>query len=804
MKPYLTIAGLLVCTTVIPSLGQQHSISGRVTSESGETLIGATVSVPALAKGVSTNNYGFYTFSLPSGEHTILVSYVGYGTQRQEVQLTADRTINFSLLEDEIALNEVVVSADRKDDFQRKADASVHKIEAQAIKQIPMVVGESDIIKAIQLLPGVSSVNEGAGGFNVRGGSVDQNLVLLDEATVFNAAHLFGFFSVFNTDAIKTATLYKGGIPAEYGGRLSSVLDIYGLEGNKKRHEIKGGIGLLASRLMVNGPLAKSGTEGAKASYLVAARRSYADLFLRLSSDPAINQNTIYFYDVNAKVNYTANERNRFYLSWYTGRDQLRINNSTETGWGNLTGTLRWNHLFGPKLFTNTSLIYSDYNYTLGFPIGNQFNWKANLINYTLKTDFIYYLSDEAELKFGYATNATEFLPGEITPLGAESNVRPRTFPQKNSWENNVYGALKASVWDKLNLEIGIRLTNFNRLGSDSVKVYEGNQPIVYDAQSQSYRENEVRDYRVYDRRQRFGMQFFAAPRASLSYLLDSASSVKVSYNRMIQNIHLISNTTTTTPLDLYIPSGPDVDAQTADQISVGYFRGLRNNQFNLSVESFYKWIHRQYDFYDGATLLFNPNPENTLLPGEGRAYGVEFLLKKDQGNLTGWLSYTYSRSLRRITEDYGGPGINRGQEYASNFDKPHNLALVLSYQLRPRLLLATNFVFQSGRPATYPVSKYTYQGLLLPEYSDRNEYRLPSYHRLDFSLIWQGPSARRFRHRWIFGVYNVYNRQNAATIYFKEQTVDGSDDTPGIGVGKATQLTYYGIIPSVTWEFEF
>lgn len=805
LRLYFSVAAVFILfVKLTPSFGQQFSVSGHIASQSGETLIGATVSVPTLSRGVITNKYGFYTLSLPQGAHTIRVSYVGYATLTQTIQLSEDKTVDFSLAEEEVALNEVVVSAQREDDFQRKADISVHKIDAQAIKQIPMVLGESDIIKAIQLLPGVSSVNEGAGGFNVRGGSVDQNLVLLDESTIFNAAHLFGFFSVFNTDAIKTATLYKGGIPAEYGGRLSSVLDIYGLEGNKSKFQAKGGLGLLSSRLMLNGPLFKKGEENAKASYLIAARRSYADLFLRLSSDPAINQNTIYFYDLNAKLNYTINERNRLYLSLYNGRDQLRISNSTETGWGNFTGTLRWNHLFSQKLFANTSLIYSNYNYNLGFPIGNQFNWKANLINYTLKTDFAYYLSDQTELKFGFATNVTDYLPGDITPVGTDSNVLPTTYPNKQAWENNGYGAIKTTVQEKLALEVGIRLTNFNRLGADSVKVYLDKQPIIYDPQSQSYRENAVTGYSAYKKGESFNAKFFVAPRLSASYWINSASSVKASYNRMVQNIHLISNTTTTTPLDLYIPSGPYVEAQTADQVSAGYFRSLQNNQLKLSVESFYKWIHRQYDFYDGAALLFNRNPENTLLPGRGRAYGLEFLLKKDRGNLTGWLSYTYSRSLREITEDYGGPGINDGQEYASNYDKPHNLALVLSYQLSPRVQLATNFIYQSGRPATYPVSKYFYQGLLLPQYSNRNEYRLPDYHRVDLSLTWLGKQRKRLKQKWIFGLYNAYNRQNAATIYFKEQTVDGTDDTPGIGIGKATQLTFYGIIPSVTWEFEF
>lgn len=796
--------GILAFTSFVAQ-AQKVALSGYVKdAATNEFLIGATLQLEGTGAGVVTNAYGYYSLLVEAGQVTLLISYIGYERQRQVLEVRQNTTLDFHLTAASDVLQEVVVSANRADENVSQLEMSVEKLNAKIVKQIPAVLGEADLLKSIQLLPGVTAPTEGSGGFNVRGGAADQNLVLLDEAIVYNPSHLLGFFSVFNADAIKDVTLYKGGVPARFGGRLSSVLDIRMNEGNNKKFEAAGGIGLLSSRLTVEGPFTRAREEGARGSFLISGRRSYADLFLPLSSDTTINRNKLYFYDLNFRSNFRAGKNDHLFLSGYFGRDVIDVPNGFGNSWGNATATLRWNHLFGSRMFMNTSLVYSNYDYLITFYPGNSFRWQSALENINAKADFTWFLTNSHQLDFGFGSILYRFEPGTINPAGSTSTVTPTTFGRSRAIENYVYAQNEHRISKALTLGYGLRVSHFAQLGLDSLRRYANNQPVVFDALLNNYRPGTLLGRDPVRTNEVLNPTFGFEPRINLNYTFNSNQSLKASYHRMYQYIHLLSSSTAPTPLDIYTPSSSWIKPQVADQWALGYFRNFRQDQFELSAEVYYKNMQNQFDFIDGASPLLNDAPETIILNGHSRAYGLEMMVRKNTGRLTGWVSYTLSRTERKTPGIGGGPGINQGNFYPTNYDKPHNVAITGTYELSKRWSLSANFIFQSGRPITYPVAKYTFAGLSIPEYSQRNEHRLPAYHRMDVAATLKNRKKRKGQGQWVFGIYNVYNRQNAASITFREELTNNDETGLGTGINKAYKLTYFGLVPSVTYEFKF
>jgi len=769
---------------------QEFTLSGRVTdNNSNETLIGVNLIFPELSTGVVTNDYGYYSIKLPAGEHRIMLTYIGYSSIESAINITGNTQQNFELKEASENLDEVVITNDIEMLNIKKPEMSVNRLSIGTIKKIPVVFGEVDVVRSLLLLPGVSNAGEGSSGFNVRGGAVDQNLILLDEATIYNSSHLFGLFSVFNPDAIKDLKLYKGGIPAEYGGRVSSVLDIYQRDGNSKKFEMQGGIGAISSRLLAEGPIVKD-----KGSYLVGARSSYAHLFLKLTD----NENVAYFYDVNTKLTYALDDSNKLLLSGYFGRDVFNISENFENTYGNTVVNLRWNHVLSDNVFTNLSTIYSNYYYGLNLNFVG-FNWDSGIKNLNLKYDFNHYISEKLKLKYGLQSTYYIFNPGEIEPIDETSGINYFKLNDKYALENAIYLSAEQNLTGNVSLEYGLRLSNFLRLGQDGFNSYVNDEPVAYDTRTRIYSEGDILDTQDISRGEVLESFTNLEPRLAIAYNFANDQSFKLSYNRMNQYLHLISNTSSPTPLDVWMPSGPYIKPQKLDQYAVGYFRNLKNGAYSLEVEGFYKSIANRIDYIDGANLIANNAIERVLLNGEARAYGMEILLRKNKGRLTGWLAYTLSKSEQRTPgRNDLELGINNGEWYRTNYDKPHDLTFTASYDLNKTWDLNANFIYQTGLATTFPNGQYEYEDLNIPVYSDRNEDRLPSYHRLDLSATYYPKKnrGRKIESSWNLGIYNVYNRQNANSISFRE-----NEDTRR---NEAVRLTLFGIIPSVTYNFKF
>jgi len=761
-------------------------ISGYVSDlESDESLIGVSVLLQELNTGTITNEYGFFSLTLPAGVYTVQIRYLGFETLTRELSLNEDVNENFELTPQAEVLDEVIVEENIELLNVRNPQMSVNKLAINTIKKIPAVLGEVDVIKSITLLPGVTNAGEGASGFNVRGGAADQNLILLDEAILFNSSHLFGFFSVFNPDAIKDIQLYKGGIPASYGGRASSVLNIYQKEGNRKKFESQGGIGLISSRLLLEGPLKKE-----KSSFLIGGRSSYAHLFLPLIE--SVDNNKAYFYDLNTKLSYTLNDRNTVYLSGYFGRDVFDINNLFDLAYGNSVANFRWNHLFSNKLFSNLSLIYSDYDYTLDFGLA-EFDWNLGITNFNFKYDFKHYLNDKIKLEYGLNGIYYKFDPGFIQPTAENSPVQARKLENKFAFENAVYAGVSYQLSSKINLQAGLRLSNFLRLGQ-KMNTYANDNPLLYIESSQIYEEAQPTGSVTYSKGEVIKSFTYPEPRFSMAYQLDSDQSFKLSFNRMAQYLHLISNTNSPTPIDVWAPSGKYIDPQLLDQVAVGYFKIFDNNRYNLEVEAFYKTIQNRLDYIDGAELIANDAIEQILLTGQARAGGLEVLFRKNEGKLTGWIAYTLSRSEQQTPGRTSSEvGINYGNWYATPYDKTHDISITTNYDLNKRWNLNANFIYQTGQPITYPNAQYQFSGFSIPNFESRNSSRLPAYHRLDVSAVY---SPKKRSGEWVFGIYNFYNRKNAASIRFQENLETGRNE--------ALRLTIFGIIPSVTYNFKF
>lgn len=781
---------LLVLLCTLSYSQQKYTISGTVSEEeTGETLIGVNVIIPELRTGAITNEYGFYSITLPEGTYDVTYSSLGMETQVVTIQLTENIRRNVSMGSDAEQLDEVVIETDVERASIKAPQMSVNTLTAETIKNIPVVLGEADVVKSILLLPGVTNAGEASSGFNVRGGAADQNLILLDEATIFNSSHLFGFFSVFNPDAIKDVKLFKGGIPARYGGRVSSVLEIFQKEGNSKELKINGGIGAVASRLLAEGPIVKD-----KAAFLVGGRASYAHLFLPLFDI----DNRAYFYDLNTKINYRINERNNIFLSGYFGRDLFSINDSFVNVYGNALGNFRWNHIFSDKLFSNLSIIYSDYYYGLELDFVG-FEWNSGIQNFNIKYDLKHYLSDKLQVNYGINNIYYSFNPGKIEPNNPNSGILEEQLIKKYADEFAAYVDVEHTLTDKLRVQYGLRLSHFIRFGQDELNVYTNNNPVEFDTFLLIYKPSEPIGVSNPGRSGQLASFTNLEPRASLSYVFNDDVSIKASYTRIAQYLHLLSNTSSPTPLDVWTPSGPFVEPQLLDQYAFGFFKNFKDREFTLETEVFYKDVQNRIDYIDGANLIANNAIEQVILNGEARAYGWEFLFRKNSGKLQGWIAYTLSKSEQRTPPRNSGEiGINNGEWYNTPYDKTHDIALYGNYELNDKWSFNGNFVFQTGQPTNFPIGQFEFQGLVIPYYGLRNSTRLPNYHRLDIAatLTPRKNKGRNWQSEWVFSIYNVYNRMNSASINFRQ-----NQDT---GVNEAVRTSIFGIVPSVTYNFKF
>ncbi|QRM87695.1 TonB-dependent receptor [Lacinutrix sp. WUR7] len=769
---------------------EKFTLSGTIQeATSNETLISVNIIVPELQTGTTTNEYGFYSITLPEGNYKVIISYIGFAEVVETINLSQNITKNYSLVEATQNLDEVVIKENVERLNIKKPQMSVNVLSSSTIKQIPAILGEPDVIKAITMLPGVTTAGEGASGFNVRGGAADQNLILLDEATIYNSSHLFGFFSVFNPDAIKDLKLYKGGIPARYGGRVSSVLDIYQKEGNNKSFHANGGIGIVSSRLLIEGPIQKE-----KASFLLGGRSSYAHLFLPLFDVDS----KAYFYDLNTKISYKINKNNNVYLSGYFGRDVFSLSDSFKNTYGNSVLNFRWNHLFSNKLFSNTSLIYSDYYYGLDLNF-IEFKWNSGIRNFNFKYDLKHYLNDKIKLQYGLNSIYHKFNPGEIEPSSPSSGINPRKLIDKYAFENAIYIDAEHKLTDKLTASYGLRYSSFLRLGQKELNVYENDNPILFNEALQIYEKADPIGIESSSKSEVLESFGNLEPRLALAYQLNNNTSIKASYNRLSQYLHLLSNTSSPTPLDVWTPSGKYAKPQLLDQVAIGYFKNFKDRIFSLEVESFYKKVKNRIDYIDGADLIANDAIEQIILNGKARAYGLEVLFRKNEGRFKGWFAYTLSKSEQKTPgRTPAETGINNGNWYNTAYDKTHDVSITASYDLNLKWTFNANFLLQSGQPVTYPNGQYEYNGVTIPSYANRNEFRLPTYHRLDISANYtpKPDKQKGWQTYWVFGIYNMYNRRNAASISFRE-----NEDTRA---NEAVRLSIFGIVPSVSYNFKF
>jgi hypothetical protein len=755
-------------------IAQKKVLSGTVRdANTGETLIGVVITEDLAQVSTSTNSYGFYSLLLPQGNRTVSVSYVGYETQTKVLSLNESIKYDVELIPNQNKLEEVIVSGTRRSKNVKSPQMGAFKFSTEEIKNVPVLFGEKDLLKTIQLLPGVQSGGEGSANFFVRGGGGDQNLILLDEAIVYNASHLLGFFSTFNSDAVKDVQLYKGGIPSQYGGRISSVLDIAMVDGNQKEFSAEGGIGLIASRLKVSAPLSDG-----RGSFMISGRRTYADLFLKLSSDQDVKQSKLYFYDLNAKLNYRIDDRNKIFVSGYFGKDDLGFSDKFGFNWGNSTATIRWNHIFNDRLFGNTSLIYSDFNYNVGVN-GNSgdFDIASKIGNFILKQDFSFYPSNSSTIRFGVNALNQTIRPASLS-ADEDANVNSIRIEKRKGWDISAYFSHEWKATERLSLLYGLRLSDFMVIGPGTFFSFDGERDVVGE---QYFGNGTVAKHYIN-----------LEPRLSASLLLNSQSSIKLSYNRMVQNLHQLTNSTSALPTDQYVLSSLNIKPQLADQVAFGYFRNFSENTYEFSVESYYKSMDNQIDFRTGADLQANKLLEGELLFGKGRAYGLEFLLRKSRGKLSGWIGYTLSKSERKFN------GINQGNWFNARQDRTHDVSIVTMYKLSDKWSFGANLIFNSGNAVTYPAGKYDLNNTTLFYYTERNSHRAPNYHRLDLSATYEPQkSNKRFTSSWTFGIYNAYNRRNAYIVDFRE-----NENNPTIT--EAYQIALFGIIPSVTWNFKF
>lgn len=785
MKFALILSLLLTSTFTFSQTN--YTLSGSIKDNtSGEDIIGARVTVAEIpGKGALTNVYGFYSLTLPAGEYTVSYQFIGYKQVVKKINLNDNFTQNLELVPSAEMLQEVEVTAEKLGENLKTTEMGVEKINVKDIESIPVLFGEQDVLKTMQLLPGVNSAGEGNAGFYVRGGGADQNLILLDGAPVYNASHLLGFFSVFNSDALKDVKLYKGAPPAEFGGRLSSVMDIKMKEGNSKKFSASGGIGLISSRLTLEAPIVKD-----KGSFIISGRRTYVDQFLRFSDNENLDGAGLFFYDFNAKANYRISEKDRIFVSAYSGRDQFKFGSNLQFDWGNITSTARWNHIYNGKLFGNATFVFSRYDYKIGIGEGpNKVEIGSRIQDFNFKKDFDYFINSNNTLKFGGNIIHHTFTPGDID-VGEGLGFTIDDIPPKYSLESALYVSNDQKVGNRLNLTYGLRYNNFTQIGPGETFDFADDGSVI--------------DTNFFDPLENVVTYHGLSPRLAVNYIVNEVSSVKASYSRTYQFMHLISNSTAALPTDIWLPSSPIIKPQIADQYSLGYFRNFKNNTIEFSAEAYYKDFQNVIDFRDGAEITLNPNVEGQLLFGIGRAYGVELLAKKKVGKFTGWVSYTLSKTENKIE------GINDFTWFSAKQDRTHDVSVVLMYKLNNRLDFSASWVYYTGNAVTFPSGKYEINGQVINEFTERNGYRMPDYHRLDLGITLKSKSTkiitdaennqievpRKFESSWNFSVYNAYGRENAYSITFQENEVTGATE--------AVQLALFKFIPSVTYNFKF
>ncbi|MGE0773373.1 MAG: carboxypeptidase-like regulatory domain-containing protein [Cyclobacteriaceae bacterium] len=764
---------------------EKFTINGYVKdSRNGEELIGVSVFVQELKTGTTTNAYGFYSITLPKGTYHLQFSYIGYKTRIEEIQLDQQIERNIDLQDETMEMQEVVVKGERVDANVSNIQMGHTQLNMDQVRKLPMVFGESDLIKTIQMQPGVITAGEGTSSFFVRGGSADQNLILIDEAPVYDPSHLFGLFSVFNSDVVKESELYRGGIPARFGGRLSSILEVRTKDGNNKNLAGSGGIGTMASRFMIEGPMKKE-----KSSFIVSARRSYVDAFLKLAGET----NLVYFYDMNAKLSWKHNNNNRFFVAFYNGRDDFDFDGVFGFGWGNATGTFRWNHLFNDRLFSNTTLIASNFDYKLGFDDPVQgFEWKSRLQQFSLNNDLNYFISPSSEVSFGYHLTFRRFAPATITPTTEGSIFQTVTLEKQFALDHAPYIDFKQKFGDKVETTLGVRLSIFQNVGPYDLPLYADPTDNV----------NIIRTgERSYERLETVKAYVNAEPRFSFLYILSPYNSIKASYSRMVQNTHLISSGTVPLPFNTWNPSGYYLKPQTSDQYSIGFFQNTHKHDYEFSVETFYKDMNNITDFADNASIFFNQDLSTEFRQGKSWAYGVELSAQKKEGRVTGFLSYTYSKVTRKV------PGVNSGIAFPANYDRRNALNVAAVYDLNKKWSFGADFVYGTGRPITVPSGRYEFGDLYQPDQiTERNGYRLPSYHRADVSatLTPQNRKQRKWQGQWVFSLYNMYSRKNPFSMYTRLRQ-DEEGNIIGNGTEKEARMIYlFPILPSVTYNFKF
>ena len=751
------------------------TLSGFVRdAKTGESLTGVVIYPKGKTQvSVTTNSYGYFSLSLSAGQYEIVFQYLGYKSKVIPMDMKSDSSVAVDLEEQSITLNEVTVSGEKNNHQVVSAD-DMTKLNVKEIQNIPVFFGEKDILKTIQLLPGISPVGEGNAGFYVRGGGADQNLILLDEAPVYNPSHLLGFFSTFTSEAIKDITVYKGGFPAEFGGRLSSVVDIKMNEGNNKEFHVSGGIGLISSRLAVEGPLLKH-----KGSFMVTARRTYADLFLKLlpskGADSTASKTTLYFYDLNFKANYEFSGKDHLYFSCYMGRDNFNLGSSLGLNWGNITATTRWNHIINDKLFSNTSLIFSRYSYNFNVAVGSAtMKVLSEIKDWNLKEDFHYYMNSNNLIKFGFNSIYHTFIPSKVD---SSSLFRVKPMDNRYALENAIYISNEQTISKHLKASYGLRYSIFSSIGPGTIYTYNEVADVV--------------DSVSYPKRKIYNTFAGFEPRFLVNYIVNDSSSIKATYARTRQYVHLLSNTTSATPFDLWVPSNKNILPEIADQYTLGYFRNFKNNMFETSVEVYYKTLQNQIDYRNGANLILNNKVESQLVFGKGSSYGAEFYIRKKYGKLTGWVSYTLSKTQRQFDD------INGGKTFLAKQDRPNNIAIVGMYEINPHLNFSATWIYYDGNAVTFPNGRYLVDGNVVPLYSERNGYRMPDYHRLDVGLTWIRKKTEKFEGSWNFSIYNVYARENAYAINFQA-------DPNNPAQMQAVQLSLFRIVPSITYNFKF
>jgi hypothetical protein len=780
---YRSLVLILLIASMNVSGQARYTLNGYIRDTlSGETIIGATLRVNG--SSVASNQYGFFSLTLPEGEYEAIVSHASYQTTSYKILLKENLEQSFYLLPRTAALNEVVVYSRRRDGNVREAQMGKVDLSMSQVRTLPAFMGEVDILKTIQLLPGVQSAGEGNAGFYVRGGGPDQNLIMLDDAVVYNTGHLFGFFSIFNSDAIKNTSLIKGGMPAQYGGRLSSVLDVTMKDGNLNNFQAEGGIGLIASRISLQGPIKKE-----KASYMVSARRTYIDAIAKpfVSKESNFYGSGYYFYDLNAKINYRFSEKDKIYLSGYFGRDVFTFRNTERAfraniPWGNSTGTLRWNRVFNRKLFANTTLVFNDYNFNFGAAQNNfEVNLASGIRDYSAKADFDFYPSSRHKIKFGALSTYHKFIPNVASGRQDSVVFKPSNESVKYALENALYIQDDWEVSEKVRINYGIRWSGFTQLGPYTVYEKDENQNKLDSIEYSGF--SKVKHYAGFE------------PRLTLRYGLNDRTSFKGSVTRNLQFIHLVSNSGTTLPTDLWVPSTFRVKPQLSWLYAAGLFKNFNNNAWETSVEVYYKSMQNQIEYREGYTPSLR-DPEEEFVFGKGWSYGAEFYLNRSRGRLTGWIGYTLSWTWRKFEE------LNEGNKFPAKFDRRHDLSVVAAYELNKKWKLGGVFVYATGNATSLPERFYIMNGVLSQEYSAINQYRLPAYHRIDLSATYTPvpKKERRIKSSWVFSVYNLYNRMNPYFIYFAQE---GSPAAGNLNI-QAKQVSLFPILPSVTWNFRF